>query len=89
MEQQPEGVVITLRDVYDVSQKTHEAVKDLGPRVSNVENTAGDAMTLARAADERSRNNERFIKGLRNIGGTVLGGTVLAIIGKWATTHIH
>ena len=89
MEQQPEGVVITLLDVYNVSQKTHEAVKDLGPRVGNVEKTAGDALALARQADERSKNSERFLKGFKTIGGSVLGGTILAVITDWIARHVH
>ncbi|GEO28033.1 hypothetical protein AAC03nite_38180 [Alicyclobacillus acidoterrestris] len=89
MDEQQDGVVITLRDVYDISQKTHEAVKDLGPRVSNVEKTAGDALALARVADERSRSNERFIKGLRNIGGSILVGVVLAFAGEFISRHMH
>lgn len=81
-------VEITLKEVYDTVMATHVVVTGIGPRLTAVEDTAEDALTLAQSADIRSKENRRYLIWIGRGIGSVITGSIVVTIGAWMTGHL-
>jgi hypothetical protein len=81
-------VEITLKEVYDTVMATHIVVTGLGPRLEAVEKQAGEAYTLANAADTRSKENRRYLKWIGTGLGTIFTGGIVATVSAWMINHL-
>lgn len=74
-----EGVTIGLREIYDKSLQTYEAVQQLNPRLASAEENAKQALKIANEADTRSKENRKQLNLLWKVLGTIGTSGLLAL----------